>query len=448
MRYQSLIILAVAAFTISLIVSSDHVDALQATNSFARILINNGLAFDARNYNDYINFIPGSGITISETGTNGITIATSGGPSTDTNTAQISNAGNGEGLFGSRLNATHNTIKSLRSGQGITLSSNSTDVIIATNSKIDTITCSAGQHLFSFNNSTGDFTCTADASGSSGFTKINNVGSGTLKLVQSNSSNTANIKSIKTTFGIALTNGTDTADISTNFKVNTKAAAGHQFLTSFDNATTSGNFGTTTFAVDNLPTINTDQFVSALNNSTGDWSLKTFSVNSVTCGASEFVSVIDNSTGFVTCSTVSGLPVSLAGNLTTTSTAAFTTVFTIPLTANSGNSITGSLVSASNTAGAAVQAGASVSNANSRGYCYIVTPTTATAEVIDNLVMSTTTAETGETTWLPAVNVPQGIRFNCAINTGATPGNLLIQFQAEVASTVTVKAGSYYIKTP
>lgn len=210
-----------------------------------------------------------------------------------------------------------------------------------------------------------------------------------------------------------------TINVDTAFKVNSKSAATRQFLTSYSNDTSNGNFGTTIFGI-----------------------------NSQTCSASQFVSAISNSSGAVTCSTVSGLPVSLSGNLTTTSTAAFTTIFTIPLTANSGNAIDGLLVAESNTGGAAVQAGSRISSATATGYCNFVTPLTASTQELDYLVLSTTTAETSTTTWLPAANVPIPIQFRCVAKTGASPPNLLIEFQAEVASTVGIKAGSFYQKSP
>lgn len=103
-----------------------------------------------------------------------------------------------------------------------------------------------------------------------------NIGTGTVKLFHSKSGVDLRFKTVGTTRGIELTNGTDTADISTNFKVNSKSSAVRQFLTSFNNATTDGNFGTVTFGVDNLSSTcsGTDK-VSAItfNNSTGDWTV-------------------------------------------------------------------------------------------------------------------------------------------------------------------------------
>jgi hypothetical protein len=212
----------------------------------------------------------------------------------------------------------------------------------------------------------------------------------------------------------------------------------------------------TNFKIDDV-SLATDRFLATFTNSSGDWTSKQFSVNTATttCSGSDKVSSvsINNATGdvVITCSavTASGGAVSLGANLTTTSTVAWTTIFTIPLTANSGNAIDGLLVASTNTAGAAVQVGSRLSaRNNAEGWCNYVTPTTATATAIDNLVLTTTTHDTGETVWLPAANIPQGIQFRCTVNVGPSAPDLIVEFQAEAASTVKIAAGSYYIKTP
>lgn len=137
----------------------------------------------------------------------------------------------------------------------------------------------------------------------------------------------------------------------------------------------------------------------------------------------------------------------LSGNLTTTSTAAFTTIFAVPLTANSGNVVQGTLIAETNTAGAAVQGAAHLSAATQTGFCLWETPTTATANTVDYLVLSTTASGTGETVWLPAANVPGVIKFTCVTKGSGTP-NLIVEFKAEAASTVKINAGSFYQKTP
>lgn len=54
-----------------------------------------------------------------------------------------------------------------------------------------------------------------------------------------------------------------------------------------------------------------------------------------------------------------------------------------------------------------------------------------------------------ETLWIMAANSPAPISFQCAVVTGATPGNLKVFISPETTgATVSAKAGSYYIKTP
>lgn len=275
-------------------------------------------------------------------------------------------------------------------------------------------------------NNANEIVISATASSGGGFTKITNVGATRdISPVATNSSGVANIRGIDCGQGLTCTNGT-------GINANTMA---------------------TSFKVDDLTATNKIWPV-GFSNSSGDWSTRTFGVNTLsqTCSASQFVSAvsINNSTGATsaTCSSVSGLPVTLSGNLTTTSSAAFTTIFTIPLTANSGNVVQGTLIADTQTAGVAVQTGARLSAMTQTGWCLWETPTTATANTVDFLVLSTTTAETGETAWLPAVNTPQPIRFTCATKGGGTP-NLLIEFQAETGvNTVNIRGGSFYLKTP
>jgi hypothetical protein len=84
------------------------------------------------------------------------------------NTAQISNAqASNTGLFGSRLNATQNTIKVLISGKGIGLSNNSTSATITNNavylnftSKINSYTALSTDNVILINATTGNYTVT------------------------------------------------------------------------------------------------------------------------------------------------------------------------------------------------------------------------------------------------------------------------------------------------
>lgn len=138
----------------------------------------------------------------------------------------------------------------------------------------------------------------------------------------------------------------------------------------------------------------------------------------------------------------------ISGNVTFGNTAAWGTAFQIPLTANSGNNISGVLVAASNTAGGAVQAGANMSSSNAAGWCLFETPTAATADTIDFFALATTVTDTAETTWAPAANVGQPILFTCSITTSSPAPQLWIVYTPEVAGIASIKTGSYYIKTP
>ena len=83
----------------------------------------------------------------------------------DTNTAQIVSAG-GTSLFKARNNATENSIKGLTTTKGITLTSNTNDIQIDTNFKVNTKTCAAGQFVSAYTNATNldSFTCATPTS--------------------------------------------------------------------------------------------------------------------------------------------------------------------------------------------------------------------------------------------------------------------------------------------
>jgi hypothetical protein len=186
------------------------------------------------------------------------------------------------------------------------------------------IVCSGTDKVSSYDADTGLFVCTADVEGEPGTGEANtgaNVGTGegmlfrdktgvtlnfkTLKqsdnIILTNNTNDVTIRGVNTaqivsaggtslfksrdnatqntikgltaTRGIILTANTDDVQIDTNFKVNSKSSATRQFLTSFNNATTDGNFGTITFGI-----------------------------NTKTCSGTDKISAIDNATGAVTCS--------------------------------------------------------------------------------------------------------------------------------------------------
>jgi len=139
----------------------------------------------------------------------------------------------------------------------------------------------------------------------------------------------------------------------------------------------------------------------------------------------------------------------LTSNLTNTSNAAFVTAFTIPLTANSGNTVTAVLDAMSSALANGFQIQGRTTNAGSNGYCSFQTPTGAGATSVDNLVVNTAPPLDTQEGASIAVNAPFPVVTQCSIKTGATPGSLIIEFQPEVnLNTATVKAGSYAIKSP
>lgn len=418
---------------------------------------------------DTITFKEGSGITIDLDPTNQI-VTWSASSSGDGNTAQIADAGSGLGWFSSRYNATMNYLKSLSCGTNLTCTSNSTVISISAsgtgesntmsnigtgtgeiykqktgvNFEVRTLLAGTGITIVTNPN---DITI----SSSGGFNSANNVGSGELGLIANNSTK-IDIKRLDCDATLNCFNGTSSntigvASISeaqvTNLvsdltakqsKSEKNQNLGYAGLGSTGRLQIAQQNGTTEYNTNKgisngYASLNSDSLVPSVQLGSGSNSSSTFL------------------RGDRTWSSVSGVPVSLSGNLTTTSTAAFTTIFTIPMTANSGNVVNGVLVAESNTAGGAVQAAAHLSTLSQTGWCLWYTPISATTQNIDFLVLNTAAAETAETTWLPAVNTPQPILFTCTVKGGGTP-NLIIEFQAEVASTVKIDQGSYYIKSP
>lgn len=131
----------------------------------------------------------------------------------------------------------------------------------------------------------------------------------------------------------------------------------------------------------------------------------------------------------------------------------YTVVFTIALTANSGNIISGVIDATSNTNNVAPQIAMNTTNISSKGYCIYGTPVTVNTINYDFTRVNGTTTnaqDTGETTWLPLITATQSapITFECAITSGPTAGNAKLWIHTSAAGTVTAKAGSYYIKTP
>lgn len=262
---------------------------------------------------------------------------------------------------------------------------------------INSITCGAGEFVNIINNQTGATACGSPSG--SGFTNIASAPQTTATILASNSSNTATIKTLTQGQGITLTNGSSAVTVATNFKVN-----------NIDIDCTDSQ------------QLNRLQFDNATGLYTG------------TCDTDE-----TGSGGGVT--TLSG------GNLTSSSTASYTTIFTIPLTASSGNFVSAYLI-ADSEVGTAVQVNANVTGSGNHGTCRVFTPLTISTFETDVLQVGLgSPVDTGTTAWF--TNNATAIEMQCAIQSNGSPGNLKINFQTEITNiNARILPGSYYIKTP
>lgn len=134
--------------------------------------------------------------------------------------------------------------------------------------------CTLGEFLNSYNSTTNAFTCAATSGSGGENNTASNLGTG-LGWYKQKVGVDLQFNSAIAGQGIDITDTTNDLTISTDFKIDT------------------------------LPTLSLDQFISSFDNSTGDWTTKTFSINTTDCG-SNFVQTVDNSTGYVTCAAASG----------------------------------------------------------------------------------------------------------------------------------------------
>jgi len=128
----------------------------------------------------------------------------------------------------------------------------------------------------------------------------------------------------------------------------------------------------------------------------------------------------------------------------------YVTAFSIPLTANSGNVVEGTLVASTNTGGDAIQVRGRTDNAATNGNCFFSTPIAVVgAPEFDTIQVAAAPLDTAVAAFpfIP-INAPIPIKVQCAVKTGPTPGSLFIEFQPEVAGTSTISAGSYIQKSP
>lgn len=341
------------------------------------------------------------------------------------------NVGTGTGLIFRDEAAGTLNIKTLKEGPGITITNNADDI-------------------------------TLSSSAVGGFTSANNMAGGTAKILATNSSSKLNFKSLTQGTGVTITNSSTTITISasgSSTELNSMNGGTARLLKS--NATGEGVFKSLTCTGVTSCTNGTDTITirSEINSMNGG-TAKILKANS-TNGEAVFKSLtqgsnitITNGTDTITiAASVSGGATILAANVTGTLPGTDYLVWTIPLTANSGNTISGVITATSTVSGTAVQVGANVTNLNTRGFCHWVSVATTTTDAIDNIVMNTVATgrvtKNAETLWIAGANVAQPINFQCAVTTGPTAGNLRVFISPEIAgATISAKAGSFYIKAP
>ncbi len=78
------------------------------------------------------------------------------------------------------------------------------------------------------------------------------------------------------------------------------------------------------------------------------------------------------------------------------------------------------------------------------GYCNFVIQNQAGAESVNNIAVSTNSADTGDINMGLDINVPFVCTILCTVLADANNKNLIIQFGSETVANVTTYAGSYY----
>jgi hypothetical protein len=137
----------------------------------------------------------------------------------------------------------------------------------------------------------------------------------------------------------------------------------------------------------------------------------------------------------------------LTGDVTQTNGGAYTTIFTVPMTASKLNVVEITLLQFTSVNGVAPRNRVRVSASGATGYCTYVTQTSATAQTYDNIIPTTTSADTAETAFIAVSPNPTVNTITCSMTEDASASNLEVTFTAETTGTVTTKAGSYYTKT-
>lgn len=367
---------------------------------------------------------------------------------------------NGDNVTATKYNANLNItsganmlIEAFFSNSTLRFSATAPTIYMQQIANVTSIGCALGQALTV--NASAIWDCSNVGTGD--VTGAANVGTGTGLVFRDETTGTLNLRTIKQNGNVTITTVGDeilisaTGGTASSVKIDNATVTRKNFIVGINNQT--GDITKQTFALNNQ-TVSRTQWLVGINNVTGVNTVRTFAANSVTCSAGQFVSSFSNTTGVYSCTTPSGGGATvLAANVTGTLPGTDYLVWTIPLTANSGNTVTGTITATSTVSGTAVSAGANVTNLNTRGFCHWVSVATTTSDSIDNIVMNTVATgrvtKNAETLWIAGANVAQPISFECSVTTGPTAGNLRVFISPEVAgATIAAKAGSYYIKTP
>jgi len=136
-------------------------------------------------------------------------------------------------------------------------------------------------------------------------------------------------------------------------------------------------------------------------------------------------------------------PVYLESDLNATS-AAYTTIFTVALTPDKMNIVHAYLAQSTSTSGVAIRNRVIINESGPVGYCNFVTQTGASAQNIDNILLSMDSADTGVSSIGVDINVPFINIVTCTVIADSDQKNLIIQFDSENVNTVKTHAGSYY----
>jgi len=395
-------------------------------------------------YNDTINGNTGHLFTINNVTINGHT----GQQFTITNyttpAPKVSINGNNRSSFISVANTTSsNTIN----GHSVSFPSSNSGTLLLGNGSLSSLTGNLNSigGTFTGTHSSGSISSAVTVTSLSNSGHVSTFPSNTGTLLQSNGS-AASLTNFPTFSSLTNAGHVSTAPLNTGTILNTNGSLSSLTgtLASTLGVTVLSNSGHASTFPSNTGTL-------LQQNSSGTY--LTNNVHSVTANSPITVNGSTNTVAIscTTCltSSSSGTTSILATNQTSTSTTNFAHVWNIALTANSGNTVRGVLVASTNTAGGAVQVGANMSSvATGSGICQFTYDSAGTTITTFAAALSTTSSDSAWTTILSGANQAYPITFECAVQTGSSAPTLQINFQAEVASTVSIKAGSYYIKTP